>query len=308
MDCIEIFAKVYNQNVCVHNYYVNTRTNIEERQFLHFRVNDLQNFIHLHLRDVHFTPLIQVEEMNINNIAENQRTEKISSLTSSDDELSGDDNDEHDADIATFNGGMNDINDTVPKYTKYYEEIHGHLQFYNIFKKKTFGHSCAVCDRLWWKNDLKSTTGVHDDILQLILLNYVRGTTVQVCSTCKKAMDKGKIPLLSTYNDFSFPIIPPHLPKLNLIEQRLVSPRIPFMQIRRLRHVNGQYGIYGQIINVPVEVNTMVNQLPRHIEDDHCFYVHIKKKLIHKTSYVHGLINKGHIKQWLDYLVTTLYS
>ncbi|CAH2109134.1 unnamed protein product [Euphydryas editha] len=63
--------------------------------------------------------------MNINNIAENQRTEKISSLTSSDDELSGDDNDEHDADIATFNVGMNDINDTVPKYTKYYEEIHG---------------------------------------------------------------------------------------------------------------------------------------------------------------------------------------
>lgn len=170
MDCIEIFAKVYNQNVCVHNYYVNTRTNIEERQFLHFRVNDLQNFIHLHLRDVHFTPLIQVEEMNINNIAENQRTEKISSQISSDDELSGDDNDEHDADIATFNVGMNDINDTVPKYTKYYEEIHGHLQFYNIFKKNSFGHSCAVCDRLWWKNDLKSTTGVHDDILQLILL------------------------------------------------------------------------------------------------------------------------------------------
>ncbi|CAG4982035.1 unnamed protein product, partial [Parnassius apollo] len=50
---------------------------------------------------------------------------------------------------------------------------------------------------LWWKNDLKSTTGVDDHILQLILLNYVRGTTVKVCSTCKKAIDKGKIPLLS---------------------------------------------------------------------------------------------------------------
>lgn len=77
------------------------------------------------------------------------------------------------------------------------------------------------------------------------------------------------------------------------------------MQIRRLRHVNGQYGIYGQIINVPVEVNTMVKLLPRNIEDDHCFYVHLKKKLIHKTSYVQGLINKGHIKEWLRYLVTT---
>lgn len=77
------------------------------------------------------------------------------------------------------------------------------------------------------------------------------------------------------------------------------------MQIRRLRHVYGQYGIYGQIINVPVEVNTMVNMLPRNIEDDHCFYVHIKKKLIHKTSYVHGLINKRNVKEWLQYLVQT---
>lgn len=41
------------------------------------------------------------------------------------------------------------------------------------------------------------------------------------------------------------------------------------MQIRRLRYVNGQYGIFGQIINVRVEVNTMVKQLPRNIEDDH---------------------------------------
>lgn len=77
------------------------------------------------------------------------------------------------------------------------------------------------------------------------------------------------------------------------------------MQIRRLRHVNGQYGIFGQIINVPVEVNTMVKQLPRNIEDDHCFYVHLKKKLIHKTSYVLGLINKRYIKEWLSYLVST---
>lgn len=92
---------------------------------------------------------------------------------------------------------------------------------------------------------------------------------------------------------------------MNFIEQRLISPRIPFMQIRRLRHVNGQYGIYGQIINVPVEVDTMVKQLPRNIEDDHCFYVHLRKKLIHKTSYVHGLVNKRNLKKWLQYLVST---
>ena len=39
--------------------------------------------------------------------------------------------------------------------------------------------------------------------------------------------------------------------------ERLISPQIPFMHIRRLRHVQGQFGIYGQIINVPVAVYTM---------------------------------------------------
>lgn len=135
--------------------------------------------------------------------------------------------------------------------------------------------------------------------------NYVIGTNVEICSTCKKALDNDKIPLLSTYNGFSYPNIPSYLPELDLVSQRLISPRIPFMQIRRLRHVHGQYDIYGQIINVPVSVNTMVHQLPRNIDDDYCFYVHIKKKLIHKSNHVHGLVNKRKIKEWLMYLVET---
>lgn len=69
--------------------------------------------------------------------------------------------------------------------------------------------------------------------------------------------------------------------------------------------MHGQYGIYGQIINIPIEVNTMVKTLQRNIEDDHCFYVHLKKKLIHKSSYVYGLVNKANVKEWLSYLITT---
>jgi hypothetical protein len=34
------------------------------------------------------------------------------------------------------------------------------------------------------------------------------------------------------------------------------------MQIRRLLH-EGSYGIVDQVINVPVDVNNMVRQLPR---------------------------------------------
>lgn len=128
---------------------------------------------------------------------------------------------------------------------------------------------------------------------------------MNICSTCKGALDKKKIPALAKYNGFVYPTIPPHLPELDIVTERLISPRIPFMQIRRLRHVHGQYGIYGQIINVPVDVNTMVTKLPRNIDNDHCFYVHIKKKMIHKSSYIHGLVNKQKVKQWLTYLIKT---
>ncbi|GFW23111.1 hypothetical protein TNCV_3802121 [Trichonephila clavipes] len=39
--------------------------------------------------------------------------------------------------------------------------------------------------------------------------------------------------------------IPGRLPTLDLVSERLISPRIPFTQIRRLGHVLGQFGILG---------------------------------------------------------------
>lgn len=49
----------------------------------------------------------------------------------------------------------------------------------------------------------------------------------------------------------------------------------------------------------------MVNDLPRNINDNHCVYVHLKKKLVYKSSYVHGLINLKNFKKWLTCLVKT---
>lgn len=49
----------------------------------------------------------------------------------------------------------------------------------------------------------------------------------------------------------------------------------------------------------------MVNRLPRNVDDDHCITVHIKRKKIHKSSYVYGMVNKRVVKVWLRYLLTT---
>ncbi|XP_074109914.1 uncharacterized protein LOC141534454 [Cotesia typhae] len=172
------------------------------------------------------------------------------------------------------------------------------------FSDNLFGHSCSVYDRLWYKNDLKKPSDKHKDILTIIIPNVPMENT-QLCNTCFQALNKNKIPSMSTYNGFKFPKIPEDLPTLDLISERLISPRISFMQIRRLRHVNGQYGIYGQIINVPVSVNNMVKSLPRSVDDDYCINVHIKRKKIHRSSYLHGIINKRTIKTWLQFLIST---
>jgi hypothetical protein len=81
-----------------------------------------------------------------------------------------------------------------------------------------------------------------------------------------------------------------HLPPLDCISEGLVAVRLPFMQIRRLRHQMGGYGIIGQVINVPLDVNNMVMTLPSQLDDDYRFNVHLKRNLIHKSTYLQGCI------------------
>ncbi|GBP96341.1 hypothetical protein EVAR_95634_1 [Eumeta japonica] len=188
-------------------------------------------------------------------------------------------------------------------YTLYMTHNGAHNLFKNLFEDNPFGFACTVCDRLWFKNDLKSPPLSWSAILQqtcpTVLLQ-----DILVCATCKTSLTAGKIPNLAVCNGFKYPP-KPHLPELDLVSERFISPRLPFMQIRRLRYVKGQYGITGQVINVPVDVDNMIQTLPRNMDDDYCINVHIKKRLMHKSSYLHGLVKKGIVKDWLSYLVAT---
>jgi hypothetical protein len=190
----------------------------------------------------------------------------------------------------------------IVSYTNFMEHAGAHRQFQLKFVDNHFGYACAVCDRLWFCEDLKSIPLVCRYLIQLEFPD-LEFNNARVCGTCYLTLTKNKIPQLSKSNGFKYPPRPPHLPQLDILTERLVSPRLPFMQIRRLRHCQGQYGILGQIINVPVSVNNMVQVLPRHIDDDFAINVHIKKKLIHKSSYLIGLVKKSIIKVWLQHLI-----
>ncbi|GFY35819.1 hypothetical protein TNCV_4841951 [Trichonephila clavipes] len=51
--------------------------------------------------------------------------------------------------------------------------------------------------------------------------------------------------IIRLWNGIVYPEIPGHLSTLYLVSDRLISPRIPITQIRRLRHVLDQFGILG---------------------------------------------------------------
>jgi hypothetical protein len=74
-------------------------------------------------------------------------------------------------------------------------------------------------------------------------------------------IDSNRIPQMSRSNGFRYPPKPTHLPELDAVSARLISPRLLLMGIRHLRH-EGSYGIVGQIVNVLVDVNDMVTCLP----------------------------------------------
>jgi hypothetical protein len=122
------------------------------------------------------------------------------------------------------------------------------------------------------------------------------------CATDTATIDRDQVPSLSSSNDFTYPPYPIHLSPLDCISERLVAPRLPFMQIRRLRNQMGGYGVVGQVINVPVDMSNMVTTLPRQLDHDYLFNVHLKRNLIHKSTYLQGCIKKAKVKRWLEHI------
>jgi hypothetical protein len=72
------------------------------------------------------------------------------------------------------------------------------------------------------------------------------------------------------------------------------------MPIHRLR--GSSCGIIGQLINIPVSVDTMISNLPRSLDDDEAMNVKLKKNIVHKSGYLCGYVKKAMRKRCLQYL------
>lgn len=125
-----------------------------------------------------------------------------------------------------------------------------------------------------------------------------------ICSTCHRALMKNKIPTQCVYNGLQLDPIPEQLSNLCALEARLVSQRLPFMQIFNLPK-GGQKGIHGPVINVPSRLTDIMTTLPRVATTTGLVPLQLKRKLKYKGHALYQCIQPQAVITALQYLLTT---
>ena len=186
------------------------------------------------------------------------------------------------------------------------------ISLINLFHEKIKcgpEYICTCCDQLWYKSSVvKCNANRYKACSQDLVESCVTGVrsvenTEWICRNCDSNLTKGKLPNFSKANKMSFPK-KPDLLNLTPLEERLISPRIPFMQIRELPR-GGQLSIHGNIVNVPSDVNLTVHCLPRPINESQTIPIKLKRRLIYKHHYQFQNVRPKKVLDAAKYLVDT---
>lgn len=124
-----------------------------------------------------------------------------------------------------------------------------------------------------------------------------------ICRQCHECLKKNKIPPCSIGNKLRFPDVPVELQNLTQLERLLVSPRIPFMQIKELPR-GGQIGMKGNVVNVPADVNTTVRTIPRNMNESETIPVKFKRSLSFKNYIAFEQVRPDKILKAAKWLVS----
>ena len=126
---------------------------------------------------------------------------------------------------------------------------------------------CSCCQQTWFRDSVRAVASlsikcIDAHLLDNCLTGYISvADTEWICNTCLNNLKQGKIPKLSVANGMGFIEKPGEL-YLNNLEERLISLRIPFMQIRALNS-GGQFSLKGSVVNVPSDIEPTIHALPR---------------------------------------------
>ncbi|XP_061184994.1 uncharacterized protein LOC133193010 [Saccostrea echinata] len=163
---------------------------------------------------------------------------------------------------------------------------------------------CSCCQQTWFRESVSKVENTKlDDKCKNKFLTSSRSVENMewICNTCYSSLRENKIPKLSVFNGMMWPLKPIEL-DLFPLEERLVSLRIPFMQIRELPR-GGQYSVRGNIVNVPVDIQPTINSLPRKLDENVTVPVKLKKRLSYQKCDFHENVRPTKVLMALHWLI-----
>ncbi|CAF2041908.1 unnamed protein product, partial [Rotaria magnacalcarata] len=184
-----------------------------------------------------------------------------------------------------------------------------HLMKLNYESKIKEGptHICSCCGGLWFEYSIKEFTvemlrnkGLPKEFIDNVC--YLKNTIIKLCVTCRKDIMLHKVPNLCLSNGLAFHEVPDCLKILTELEERLISPRIPFMVIRTLGFCK-QFGLKGNLVNVPMNVDTNVSILPRSFSDTHTIQLKIMRQMKNKNAFMYEIIRPKVVHTAIKYLI-----
>ncbi|XP_055687292.1 uncharacterized protein LOC129792356 [Lutzomyia longipalpis] len=181
------------------------------------------------------------------------------------------------------------------------------LEFFNVTRKKVPNYVCASCEGLFFKHSVQLLKIEKCKYHDKNYLDEISKISDYCCTTCYNSLNRNKLPTLATKNGLKFPDIPECLLELNELEERMCSPIIPFMTIRELKHylLNAQKSLKGSTVHIPVEVNEMLQVLPRTFDNMQTVQVKLLRHLKYKNHYMFQTVRPPYIIKAMKYLVTT---
>jgi hypothetical protein len=154
------------------------------------------------------------------------------------------------------------------------------------------------------KIEEKCSEADSSDILYLSSLFPSHSNKFSFCKTCSRSIKSGKKPKASITNGLDFPELPECLKGLTPLEERLISPRLPFMIIKSLGY-GRQSAIKGAVINVPIPVANVVTSLPRAFNEAEVGQIYLKRKMEYNHNFMAETIRPSKVADAIRYLVNT---
>lgn len=143
---------------------------------------------------------------------------------------------------------------------------------------------CSICTQTFFRHYMKNVSNLFASSKSSVSTYLTKLKSVDncewICKHCLESARVGKVPKYWVNNGLKFPQKPKEL-ELSNLEERLVSPRLPFMQLREMPR-GGQVNLKGNIVNVPADVNGTMKSLPRMMDENETIMLKLKRKLSYK--------------------------